>query len=79
MPTDKSQPALTTTDRLREVASIFARGVARWRNQDTAGRSMPDSGPENPPKIGLATCFETGLSGSLDTRGLRLRDDGDDA
>lgn len=79
MPNDDSQAELMPQERLREVASILARGVARWRKQVKSSRLMPDSGARKPPDTGLATCFETRLSVSHDTRGLGLRDDGDEA
>ena len=79
MPKDISQYELKPSDRLREVASILARGVDRWRRQVQSGLSMPDSAPSKSSKTGLATCFETSLSVSHDTCGLRLRDDGDAA
>ena len=77
MPKISSQPEPKPTDRLREVASILARGVVRWRKQVKSGHLMPVSGPKNGPGIGLEVPVETSLSVSLDTRGLRLRHDGD--
>lgn len=79
MPKPLPQLVLSPADCHREVASILARGVVRWRKQVKLGHFATDSEAEKPPKTGLATCFETPLSGSLNTRGLRLREDGDDA
>ena len=78
MPKYISQPEVGPGDRLREVASILARGVVRWRKQVKAGQIMPVSGPENGPGIHLEVPAKTVLSVSPSTRGLRLRDDGDD-
>jgi hypothetical protein len=79
MPRSNSQPDLTPADRLREVATILARGVVRWRKQAKIGVFAHSPGPGNSPGIGLEVPAKTGLSVSLDTRGLRPRDDGDDA
>lgn len=76
MPKDISQFELTSQDRLREVASILTRGVARWRKQVKSGRTMPVSAPPESSETGLATCSKTSLSVSR-THGLHLRDDGD--
>jgi hypothetical protein len=74
MPIAKAE--LSPTDRLREVASILARGADRWRRQVKSGLSMPDSASSKLPETGLATCSETGVSVSR-AHGLHLRDDGD--
>lgn len=73
-----TQPALTPTGRLREVASILARGVVRGRKQVKSGQIMPVPGPETAPRIRLEVPTETGLSVSPSTSGLAMRDDGDD-
>ncbi|QDV91520.1 hypothetical protein RAS2_26220 [Phycisphaerae bacterium RAS2] len=75
---DVSQPELSPAERLRAVASILARGVARWRQHVRAGRSMHVSSDEDSPGIGLEVPGETRPSVSHDTHGLRLRADGDE-
>ena len=78
MPKQRADETLCPADRRREVASILAKGVVRWhRTTQTANhRDAQESSPirEN----GLELSRETRLSASDGTRGLRLRDDGDD-
>lgn len=72
-----TQPTLSPADRRRQVASILAKGVIRWHRQArTAG--VIDA-QESPPKRenGLELSRETRLS--VRTRGLRPRDDGENA
>lgn len=78
MPKRYAVEHLSPADRRREVASILAKGVVRWhRTTKTAGRlDAPESSPGHPN--GLDLPGETRLSASDGTRGLRLRDDGDD-
>lgn len=77
----KSCPAmdLSPQDRLCEVASILARGAARWRREVKAGRIMHASANEDSTGIGLEQPAETILSVSPRTRRLAMRDDGDAA
>jgi hypothetical protein len=78
MPKPISQAELTPHERLRAVASILARGVARCRKRVQAGRIMHVSGDEDSPGIGLEVPGETRPSVSHETHGLRLRADGDE-
>ena len=77
----KSCPAmdLSPEERLREVASILARGVIRWRNEVKAGRIMHAAVTGDSPGIGLEVPSQTVLSVSPSTRKLAMRDDGDAA
>jgi hypothetical protein len=52
-PAKLSPDDVSHTDRFRAVASILARGVARWRVRVKAGRIMPVSAVEDSPRIGL--------------------------
>ena len=78
MPRCNSQSDAIPADRLREVASILARGVVRWRKQVKAGRITPVSDQENAPRIRLEVPAKTVLSVSPSTRGLAMRVAGDD-
>ena len=78
MPKCNSQVESSAVDRLREVASILARGLIRCRKQAWSGQTMPVSGPENGPRIRLEVPAETSLSVSPSTRGLAKRVSGDD-
>ncbi len=79
MPSSTKHPPLEPNDRRREVARILARGVIRWRKRAQVGHFAHTEAPQNPSGTGLAQCGETSLSLSDGTRGLRLRDDGDEA
>jgi len=70
---------MSPAERRREVAAILARGVVRLRRRNpTDGLThAPESSPN--PEKSLELPAETRLSGSHGTRGLRLRDEGDDA
>lgn len=70
---------LSPAERRREVAAILARGVLRLRRIARLGGIM--HAPESLPKRenGLELSGEMRLSLSERTRGLGLRDDGDDA
>jgi hypothetical protein len=68
MPRHISQP----DDSRSEFATLLARAILRLRKQAQSGRF----GPENPPATGLEQCSETSVSVAR-TRGLRLRDVGD--
>jgi len=79
MPRRPEMPSLSADERRREVAAILARGVFRLRqiNQTGGFTHAPKSLPDR--QNGLELSGETRLSVSDGTRGLRLRDDGDDA
>jgi len=65
-------------ERRRAVAAILARGVLRWRERARVGGIAPT--PDgNSSENGLEFRRGTRLSVSDGTRGLRLRDDGDNA
>lgn len=79
MPSQASEIEPTPADRRREVASILARGVMRWRRRaDTTG-IIDDRNSAPGAQISLEVSGETRLSVGNQTRGLRLRDDGDHA
>lgn len=79
MPKHREDEHLSPADRRREVASILARGVARWhRRMKTAG-TFDAQKPSPGREIGLEFPGETRLSVVNGTRGLWPRDDGDDA
>ena len=64
--------------RSREVASILARGVIRWRRRaKTAGVTDAQKSPPA-AEISLELSGETRLSVSDGTRGFTPRSDGDD-
>jgi hypothetical protein len=74
----RTEPQLKSpVERRREVAAILARGVLRLRriNQTQGFTRAPESSP------GRRNCLElpgeTRISVSDGTRGLRLRDEGD--
>ena len=79
MPKQRADETLCPADRRREVASILANGLVRWhRTTRTAGHlDAQESSPRR--KTGLELFRETRLSVVNGTRGLWLRDDGDDA
>jgi len=79
MPKQRADERLSPAERRREVASILAKGVVRWhRMARTAGKlDAQKSSPRR--EIGLELLRETRLSVVNGTRGLRLRDDGDEA
>lgn len=78
MPSDGHECALSPDDRRRELIGILAHGVTRWcRAANTKGII---ANPELPDfaRNSLEVPSETRLSVSR-TRGLRPRDDGDNA
>lgn len=78
MPTRTDAP-LDPADRRRQVASILARGVMRWRRQakSSAIIDAQESAPAAENRLELSP--ETRLSVSDGTRGFTMRADGDDA
>jgi hypothetical protein len=86
MPKQRASEQLSPAERRRQVASILARGVVRWRRR-AVSTGISDA-QESPPAAGncLELSRETRLSVSDGTRGLTgetliapPRDDGDDA
>lgn len=75
----RTDAPLDPAERRRQVASILARGVVRWRRHVKAA-GISDS-QESPPAAEnrLELSRETRLSVSDDTRGFTPRDSGDDA
>ena len=73
----KAHP-ISPKERRREVAAILARGVLRLHRSARIGGVTPDPECQSSSEKGLEVLPETGLSASGGTRGLRLRDDGDD-
>lgn len=66
-------------ERRREVAAILARGVLRLRRVARIRGNIPTPESRDLSEKGLEFPGETRLSASDGTRGLRLRDDGDNA
>ena len=79
MPTHRELPDLSPDQRRREVASILAKGVIRWRQRARTARFMHARQSSPSTEKGLEVSAETRLSVSNDPRGLWLRDDGDNA
>ena len=70
---------LSPADRCRQVASILAKGVIRWRRRaKAAGIIDAPVTPQN-SETGLEPSGETRLSVSDGTRGFTPRGDADDA
>lgn len=76
MPSHGNVSVLSPVERCREIVSILARGVIRLHRHNRTHGFPPDSGPG--PRNSLELPGETRLSVSR-TRGLRPRDDGDNA
>ena len=70
---------LEPAERRKQVASILARGVIRWRRQakSTAIIDAQESAPPGENRLELSR--KTRLSVSDGTRGFTMRADGDDA
>ncbi len=66
------------SERRREVAAILARGVLRLRRITRIGVHLHAQKSQDLRENRLELSSETRLSVSQGTRGLRLRDDGDD-
>ena len=79
MPKQRVNEGLSPADRQREVASILAKGVVRWRRRAKATGII--DAQKSPPgrETRLELSRETRLSASDGTRGLWPRDDGDEA
>ena len=79
MPSHLECSTLSPDDRRREVASILAKGVIRWRQRAKTARlkHAPESAP--PAENGLEVSAETRLSVSDRTRGFTPRGSGDNA
>lgn len=78
MPLRKEAP-LDPAERRREVASILARGVTRWRRLVKATTISGAQESAIPVENCLELSHETRLSVSDGTRGFTMRADGDDA
>lgn len=75
----RTDALLDPAERRRQVASILARGVARWRRNARA-TTISDAQESAPTAENcLELSRETRLSVSDGTRGFTPRDDGDDA
>ncbi len=79
MPLRASESTISPVDRRRQVASILAKGVIRWRRRAKTASIIDaqESAPAGEDRLELSR--ETRLSVSDDTRGLSPRDDGDEA
>ncbi|KAA0219520.1 MAG: hypothetical protein EDS66_17505 [Planctomycetota bacterium] len=75
----RTDAPLDPAERRRQVTSILARGVMRWRRQarSTAIMHAQKSAPTGENRLELSR--ETRLSVSDGTRGFTMRADGDDA
>ena len=75
----RAEQPLSPTERRRQVASILAKGVIRWRRRAKSNGNI--DAEKSPPvsKNHLAISAETSLSVSDATRGFTLRGDGDNA
>jgi len=79
MPKRYANEQLSPADRRRELASLLAKGVVRWHRM-AKGRGDFDAQKSSPGReIPLELSRETRLSVVNGTRGLRPRDDGDEA
>ena len=79
MPRRTEAQPISPVERRREVAAILARGILRLRRIARIGGNMHAPESQDLPENGLELPGETRLSVSDGTRGLRLRDDGDNA
>ena len=70
---------LSADERRREVVAVLARGVLRLRRIARTGGNMHAPKSRSLPENDLELPGETRLSVPDATRGLRLRDDGDNA
>ena len=78
MSTGNEAQFISPDERRREVATILARGVLRVRHIARISGNSRASETQGLAENGLEFSSETRLSASNGTRGLRLRDDGDD-
>jgi len=72
----KPPPDLSPAERRREVASILARGVKRWRRRAKAAGIIDAQKSPSSGETRLELSRETRLS--VDTRGFTPRSDGDE-
>ena len=79
MPVCTEANPMSPNERRRQVAAILARGVLRQRRIARIGRTTHAPESQDLAEKGLELPAETRLSVSDDTRGLRLRDNGDNA
>ncbi len=79
MPSRTEASSMPANERRREVAAILARGVLRLRRVAQIGGIMHAPKSQDLRENGLELPGETRLSVSDGTRGLRLRDEGDNA
>ncbi len=79
MPSRTEAPSMPANERRREVAAILARGVLRLRRIARIGVHPNAPKSQDLRENGLELPGETRLSVSDGTRGLRLRDEGDNA
>lgn len=75
----RTDAPLDPAERRRQVASILARGVVRWRRQVKSATisDVRESAPAAKNRLELSR--ETRLSVSDGTRGFTMRADGDNA
>ena len=78
MPRYRESPPISVKERRREVAAILARGVLRLRRTARVGGVTSDPECESSSENGVEVLPKTRLSVAGPTRGLRLRDDGED-
>ena len=79
MPSRTEAPSTPADERRREVAAILARGILRLRRVAQIGVRSDAPKSQDLRENGLELPGETRLSVSDGTRGLRLRDVGDNA
>ncbi len=79
MPRRTEAPSTPAEERCREVAAILARGVLRLRRIARIGVHLHAQESQDLRENGLELPGETRLSVVNGTRGLRLRDEGDNA
>ena len=77
MPRRTEAQPISPGERRGEVAAILARGILRLRRIARPGGNIPAPESQDLPENGLELPGETRLSVSDETRGLRLRNDGD--
>ncbi len=79
MPYDPDRIDIPPQERRHEVAAILARGIFRLRHIARIGGNMHAPVPQKLLENGLEFPAEARLSVPDGTRGLRLRDEGDNA
>jgi len=70
---------IASNDRSLAIATILAKGVLRWHRKARSDIVIPPPESSDFARTGLDFCGQTRLSVVESTRGLRLRDDGDEA